>query len=159
MLARFFIDRPVLAWVISIVIVLMGLIAAAEKAVIHPLRMTATDVEGNSHVALAIPDGSHVLAPEPEFTSLLFPFLAQADRGIVVERQELGSKLVHQRIVQRIQGLRAVERDHRGAACTVSADFGQDIFIAHGAVLQRVDGSTLVQDAAISGGFSIMRSR
>ena len=29
-------------------------IAAAEKAVIHPLRMTATDVEGNSHVALAI---------------------------------------------------------------------------------------------------------
>src|SRR5882724_9935718 len=29
MLARFFIDRPVLAWVISIVIVLMGLIAAA----------------------------------------------------------------------------------------------------------------------------------
>src|SRR5437868_12510691 len=29
MLARFFIDRPVLAWVISIVIVLIGLIAAA----------------------------------------------------------------------------------------------------------------------------------
>src|SRR6266404_4442506 len=29
MLARFFIDRPVLAWVISIVIVLMGAIAAA----------------------------------------------------------------------------------------------------------------------------------
>ncbi|WP_010585557.1 efflux RND transporter permease subunit [Schlesneria paludicola] len=29
MLARFFIDRPVLAWVISIIIVLMGLIAAA----------------------------------------------------------------------------------------------------------------------------------
>src|SRR6267378_1137934 len=29
MLARFFIDRPVLAWVISIVIVLMGLIASA----------------------------------------------------------------------------------------------------------------------------------
>ncbi|WP_293378266.1 NAD kinase [Phenylobacterium sp.] len=29
-------------------------IAAAEKAVIHPLRMTATDVEGQTHVALAI---------------------------------------------------------------------------------------------------------
>src|SRR5205814_4825912 len=29
MLARFFIDRPVLAWVISIVIVLLGAIAAA----------------------------------------------------------------------------------------------------------------------------------
>src|SRR5881392_284188 len=29
MLARFFIDRPVLAWVISIIVVLMGLISAA----------------------------------------------------------------------------------------------------------------------------------
>ena len=29
MMARFFIDRPVLAWVISIIIVLMGLISAA----------------------------------------------------------------------------------------------------------------------------------
>jgi NAD+ kinase len=33
---------------------LLERIGAAEKAVIHPLRMTATDVEGNSHVALAI---------------------------------------------------------------------------------------------------------
>jgi NAD+ kinase len=33
---------------------LLERIAAAEKAVIHPLRMTATDVEGKSHVALAI---------------------------------------------------------------------------------------------------------
>jgi len=37
-----------------------------------------------SHVALAIPDGAKVLAPEPEFTSLLFPFLAQAERGVEV---------------------------------------------------------------------------
>jgi len=29
-------------------------IAAAEKATIHPLRMTATDVDGKTHVALAI---------------------------------------------------------------------------------------------------------
>ena len=29
-------------------------IAAAERSVIHPLRMTATDVEGKTHVALAI---------------------------------------------------------------------------------------------------------
>jgi NAD+ kinase len=33
---------------------LLERIAAAEKAVIHPLRMTATDVEGQTHVALAI---------------------------------------------------------------------------------------------------------
>jgi NAD+ kinase len=33
---------------------LLERIAAAEKAVIHPLRMTATDAEGQIHVALAI---------------------------------------------------------------------------------------------------------
>ncbi len=38
-----------------------------------------------SQVATAIPDGSKVLAPEPEFTSLLFPFLAQAGRGVTVD--------------------------------------------------------------------------
>ncbi|HET6549727.1 MAG TPA: aminotransferase class V-fold PLP-dependent enzyme, partial [Solirubrobacter sp.] len=38
-----------------------------------------------AHVAAALPDGARVLAAEPEFTSLLFPFLAQAERGVVVE--------------------------------------------------------------------------
>jgi NAD+ kinase len=33
---------------------LLERIAAAEKAVIHPLRMTATDVTGKVHVALAV---------------------------------------------------------------------------------------------------------
>jgi selenocysteine lyase/cysteine desulfurase len=35
-------------------------------------------------IACSLPDGSRVLAPEGEFTSLLFPFLAQADRNITV---------------------------------------------------------------------------
>ena len=38
-----------------------------------------------AQVAAAIPDGSRVLAPEPEFVSLLFPFLAQAGRGVTVD--------------------------------------------------------------------------
>jgi selenocysteine lyase/cysteine desulfurase len=38
-----------------------------------------------AQVAAAIPDGSRVLAPEPEFVSLLFPFLAQAERGVTVD--------------------------------------------------------------------------
>ena len=49
MIARFFIDRPVLAWVISVVIVLIGLIAAgllpiAQYPQITPptVRVTAT---------------------------------------------------------------------------------------------------------------------
>jgi selenocysteine lyase/cysteine desulfurase len=35
-------------------------------------------------VAAAVPDGTRVLAPENEFTSLIFPFLAQAARGVEV---------------------------------------------------------------------------
>lgn len=35
-------------------------------------------------VAAALPDGAHVLAPEEDFTSVLFPFLAHADRGVRV---------------------------------------------------------------------------
>jgi selenocysteine lyase/cysteine desulfurase len=38
-----------------------------------------------AQVAVAIPDGSRVLSTEPEFVSLLFPFLAQAERGVTVE--------------------------------------------------------------------------
>jgi selenocysteine lyase/cysteine desulfurase len=33
-------------------------------------------------VAAGLPDRARVLAPETDFTSLLFPFLAQADRGV-----------------------------------------------------------------------------
>src|SRR3954469_13316045 len=36
-------------------------------------------------VAAAIRDGSRVLSTEPEFVSLLFPFLAQEARGVTVE--------------------------------------------------------------------------
>jgi multidrug efflux pump len=57
MLARFFIDRPVLAWVISVVIVLLGAIAAgflpiAEYPDITPptVRVTATYPGANSQV-------------------------------------------------------------------------------------------------------------
>lgn len=35
-------------------------------------------------VAASLPDGSRVLAPEVEFASTLFPFLAQAHRGVTV---------------------------------------------------------------------------
>lgn len=37
-----------------------------------------------SLVAGAIPDGAHVLVPDVEFTSLLFPFLVQEHRGVTV---------------------------------------------------------------------------
>ena len=36
-------------------------------------------------VAASVPDGTRVLAPEVDFTSVLFPFLAQAHRGVSVQ--------------------------------------------------------------------------
>src|SRR3954451_6948429 len=38
-----------------------------------------------AQVAAAIGDGSRVLSTEPEFVSLLFPFLVQQQRGVTVE--------------------------------------------------------------------------
>jgi len=35
-------------------------------------------------VAASIPDGAHVLVPDVEFTSLLFPFMVQEHRGVTV---------------------------------------------------------------------------
>src|SRR5580692_504668 len=45
MLARFFIDRPVLAWVISIVIVMMGLIAAGLLPIAQYPQITPPTVQ------------------------------------------------------------------------------------------------------------------
>ncbi len=36
-------------------------------------------------VAAALPDGARVLAAEEDFTSVLFPFMAHADRGVHVD--------------------------------------------------------------------------
>jgi selenocysteine lyase/cysteine desulfurase len=44
-------------------------------------------------VATALPDGARVVAPEGEFTSILFPWLAQAGRGVQVRTTEV-DKLV-----------------------------------------------------------------
>jgi selenocysteine lyase/cysteine desulfurase len=64
--------------------------ARAEFATLVRVRPERIAVGANvsgliAQVAAAIPDGSRVIAPEPEFTSLLFPFLAQAGRGVTVD--------------------------------------------------------------------------
>ncbi|MDQ4018260.1 MAG: aminotransferase class V-fold PLP-dependent enzyme [Actinomycetota bacterium] len=45
----------------------------------------ATASELVALVAAAVPSGARVVVPEAEFTSLIFPFLAHADRGIQVD--------------------------------------------------------------------------
>lgn len=53
-------------------------VAAQEVAV----GATVSELAGL--VAASLPDGARVLAPEIEFTSLLFPFMVHADRGVQV---------------------------------------------------------------------------
>src|SRR4030095_7573998 len=66
-------------------------------------------------VAAALPDGARVLAAEEDFTSVLFPFLTHADRGVrvetvsldrLVERIRPGVSLVAVRAVQSAGGRR-----------------------------------------------------
>src|ERR1700686_5483217 len=49
MLARFFIDRPVLAWVISLVIILLGTIAAALLPIAEYPEITPPNVRVNAN--------------------------------------------------------------------------------------------------------------
>ena len=72
MLARFFIDRPVLAWVISVVIVLLGAIAAgflpvAEYPEIQPptVRVTANYPGANASLFYTS-QPSRIFAPGPK---------------------------------------------------------------------------------------------
>ena len=46
-------------------------------------------------VAAALPDGAQVLAAEEDFSSVLFPFLAHADRGVRVRTVPLDRRHQH----------------------------------------------------------------
>jgi selenocysteine lyase/cysteine desulfurase len=66
-------------------------VAAARSSFARLVGVPADDVcIGNQVsslaglVAAALPDGAHVVAVRGDFTSVLFPFLAQADRGVQV---------------------------------------------------------------------------
>ena len=51
---------------------------------LEEVAVSATVSELIGLVAAALPDGSRVLVPDVEFTSLLFPFMVHADRGVEV---------------------------------------------------------------------------
>ncbi len=73
--------------------------AAYARLVQVPVERVAIGSQASSLVgivAASLPDGSTVLTAEGEFTSLTFPFLAQAGRGVVVREVPL------ERLVERI---------------------------------------------------------
>jgi selenocysteine lyase/cysteine desulfurase len=67
------------------------LVVAARSAFARLVGVSSRDVSVGSQVsafaglvAASLSDGSHVVAVEGDFTSVLFPFMAQADRGVRV---------------------------------------------------------------------------
>jgi selenocysteine lyase/cysteine desulfurase len=67
------------------------LVAAGRSAFARLVGVQARDVCVGSQVsafagliAASLPDGARVVAAEGDFTSILFPFMAQADRGVTV---------------------------------------------------------------------------
>jgi selenocysteine lyase/cysteine desulfurase len=73
------------------------LVGQARRAFAEMTRADAADVTVGANVsgligqiAASVPDGTRVLAADVEFESLIFPFLAQAQRGVRVRFVELG---------------------------------------------------------------------
>ena len=72
--------------------------ASFARLVHVPVATVATGSQASSLVALvaaAVPDGSTVLVPEGEFTSVTFPFLAQSARGVRVREVPLDELAEH----------------------------------------------------------------
>jgi selenocysteine lyase/cysteine desulfurase len=72
-------------------------VAQAREAFARMTRADAADVTVGANVsgligqiAASVPDGTRVLAADVEFESLIFPFLAQAERGVRVRFVALG---------------------------------------------------------------------
>jgi selenocysteine lyase/cysteine desulfurase len=63
--------------------------AAISQVPVETVAIGATVSEFVGLIAAALPDGARVVIPRGEFTSLLFPFLVHADRGVTVEEVEL----------------------------------------------------------------------
>ena len=100
MLARFFIDRPVLAWVISIVIVLLGGIAAALLPVAEYPEITPPTVQ----VTARYPGANVQVVAD---TQALVWYLTDSDRLSPAARQTKQKDLqsMQQRMAQRQQAL------------------------------------------------------
>jgi selenocysteine lyase/cysteine desulfurase len=63
--------------------------AAISRVPIETVAIGASVSEFVGVIAAALPDGARVVIPRGEFTSLLFPFLVHADRGVTVDEVAL----------------------------------------------------------------------
>jgi selenocysteine lyase/cysteine desulfurase len=95
-----------------------------------------------SHLATAVPDGSKVLVPDIEFTSLLFPWLVQGRRGVEVQYVKPG------RLAEEIDGDTALV-----AFSAVQSATGEVADVAEVARAARHHGTLVVVDATQAAGW------
>jgi selenocysteine lyase/cysteine desulfurase len=62
-----------------------GIFAELVGARIEDIAIGTTVSEFTGMIASSLPDGAHVVVPDMEFTSNLFPYFAHSDRGVTVE--------------------------------------------------------------------------
>jgi selenocysteine lyase/cysteine desulfurase len=119
------------------------LVSASRAEFAAMVRADAADVTVGGHVsgligqiAASVPDGTRVLAADIEFESLIFPFLAQAHRG------------VHVRFVKLHELAEAVDADtDLVAVSAVQSSSGEVAALAEIAAAARHHGALTVVDA------------
>jgi selenocysteine lyase/cysteine desulfurase len=62
-----------------------GIFAELVGASVEDIAIGATVSEFTGMIASSLPDGAHVVVPDMEFTSNLFPYFTHPDRGVTVE--------------------------------------------------------------------------
>ncbi|GAB3488692.1 aminotransferase class V-fold PLP-dependent enzyme [Nocardiopsis coralliicola] len=116
-------------------------VAAIAGARVDDTALGAATSQLVGVVAASVPDGAEVLLPEGEFTSVVFPWLAQADRGVTVRRAPLaklaeavepGTHTVAYSPVQSADGAIAPAADIAAAARAAGARVVADVTQAAG---------------------------
>jgi selenocysteine lyase/cysteine desulfurase len=62
-----------------------GIFAELVGASVEDIAIGSTVSEFTGMIANSLPDGAHVVVPDMEFTSNLFPYFTHSDRGVTVE--------------------------------------------------------------------------
>ena len=119
-----------------------GLFARLVRASPEDVALGTTVSQLVSHLATAVPDGSRVLVPDIEFTSLLFPWLVQGRRGVEVRYVPPG------RLAEAIDGDTALV-----AFSAVQSATGEVADVADVARAARHHGALVVVDATQAAGW------
>ncbi|ASU58511.1 aminotransferase class V-fold PLP-dependent enzyme [Nocardiopsis dassonvillei] len=118
-------------------------LAALVGAPADDLTLGASTAQIAGTIAASLPDGARVLVPEGDFASIVFPWQAQADRGVTVEALPLD------RLAQAVDA-----RTHLVAFSTVHSANGRLAPTGDIVAAARAHGALVVADATQAAGWT-----